>query len=547
MGMVKDYHSQIVPSKVNIPREEEMKSQVRRVWVISVVLLLAVIAVSNVAAAGGAESAGVPTDAGAASGAEPKGYQKDIVIGLEQGITTADPHKLSNVQHNVLFNLVHDRLLSLDENTMSFHPELAISWKWTTPTVLELVLRQDVKFHDGTPFTAHDVVFTLERAKAIGTTISAKFGGLKLIEAVDNHTVRMTLAKPNVDWLDTLAHPMASIISKAAVEANPSEGGYIGTGAWVVKTLKPSDYISLARNDAYWTDLPKTETLTIRYIPEDSARLIALQNGEVDVCINVLSTEIKFITDDPKLSLVQYNSTSLEYFSFNTSKAPGNDQNLRLAVAHALDYDDIMTVAAGGLGTRAVTFWGPKTYGFYDGFGPYKKDLALARQYLAKSYPQGGAKLEINVSGALKAATAQLIQDQLKQIGLTITINEMEGAALTASSAFKTAKYQSMLYNIGWNSAGDDARRPYYAGSNSNKATLTNERIMELIDKAVMETDDTARKAMYREIQEINHEQAYWIPLFTPILSVGVKKNLDGVIWKAHRSHDFSYINLPIK
>ncbi len=479
--------------------------------------------------------------------AQSKGIQKNIVIGLEQGITTGDPHKLSNIPHNELFNMTHDRLVAMNPDDLSFHPELALNWKWVSPAVLELELRKNVKFHNGATMTASDVVFTFERAKTMGTTASAKLAGLKSIEALDTYKVRMTLAKPNVDWLDTLALPMSSILSKSAVESNPAEGGFIGTGAWIIKTLKPSDYVSLTRNNAYWTELPKTETITLRYIPEDSARLIALQNGEIDVCINVLSTEIKFITDDPKLSLVQYNSTSLEYIAFNTSKAPGNDQNLRLALAYALNIDDIVTVATGGLGTKAATNWGPKTFGYYDGFGPYKRDLEKAKKYLALAFPKGGAKLEISVSGIDRATMAQVIQDQCRQIGLTITVNEMEGAALTAASAFKTAKHQSMIYNLGWNSAGDDARRPYYAGSNTNKATISDTRIMELIDKASMEFDENARKAMYREVQQINHDQAYYIPLYYPILSIGVKKNLSGVAWMAHKSHDFTYVNIVNK
>jgi peptide/nickel transport system substrate-binding protein len=480
----------------------------------------------------------------ALAGAQAKSYAKSVTIAIEQGITTGDPHKLSNIIHNELFNMTHDRLVYLNLKEMDFEPELAVSWKWTTPTVLDLELRKNVKFHDGRTMKASDVVYTFERAKTMGTTASAKLAVLKSIEAIGEYGVRMTLSSVNVDWLDTLALPMSSILSKEALIANPKEGGFIGTGVWINKELKPSDYVLLTRNNNYWGEMPKTEVVTLRYIPEDSARLIALQNGEVDVCINVLATEIKFVTDDPKLSLVQYNSTSLEYFAFNTSKAPGNDKNLRLALAHALNVDDIMTVVAGGLATKAVSNWGPQTFGYYDGFGPYPHDMKLAKEYLAKSYPKGGAKLEISVSGADRVTTAQIIQDQARQIGLTITINEMEGAALTAASAFKAAAHQSMIYNLGWNSAGDDARRPYYQGSNTNKAIITNKRIMELLDKAVTEFDGKARKAMYKEIQEINRAEAYYIPMYYPILSIGTKKNVGGIAWMPHKSHDFSYVYL---
>jgi peptide/nickel transport system substrate-binding protein len=471
---------------------------------------------------------------------EAASYKKHVIAAISQAITTGDPHLLSNVPHNILFKLTHDRLVCLDSSDMSFHPELAESWQWISDTVLELKLRKDVKFQNGTPLTAADVVFTFERAKG-SNTVGSKMVSLDKIAATDDYTVQMTLVSPNVDWLDTLALPMCSIISKAATEADDKEGSWIGTGAWIIEELAASDYVTMKRNENHWSELPKTEKLTLRYIPEASARLIALQNGEVDICNDPSNTELAYITDDPNLSLVQFNSTNCTYFAFNTSKAPGNDQNLRLALAHAINIDDIITAATNGLASKAVSNWGWATYGYYDGFGAYEQNLDLAKEYLAKAYPNGGAKLEISATNAERLTVAQVIQEQCRQIGLGITINELEAAALTSLTAFNTAGHQAMIYGLGWNSCGDDARRPYYKGSNTNKATITDERIMELIDNAVGEFDDAKRKEMYKEIQEINHEKAYYIPLYFAIQSVGVNKNLGGVIWEAHLSHDFTY------
>ncbi len=467
-------------------------------------------------------------------------YKKHVVIAISQAITTGDPHLLSNVPHNTLFKLTHDRLVSLDSTDMSFHPELAESWEWTSDNELELKLRKDVKFQDGTLLTAGDVVFTFERAKG-SNTVGSKMVSLDTVEAVDDYTVKMTLVSPNVDWLDTLALPMCSIISQKATEADAEKGAWIGTGAWVIDELAASDYVNLKRNENYWTELPKTEELTLRYIPEPSARLIALQNGEVDVCNDPSNTELSFITDDPNLTLVQFNSTNCTYFAFNTSKAPGNDQNLRLALAYCLSIDDIIAAATNGLASKAVSNWGWATYGYYDGFGAYEQNIDLAKEYLAKAYPDGGAKLEISATNPERMTVAQVIQEQARQIGLEIAINEMEAAALTALTAFKTAGHESMVYGLGWNSCGDDARRPYYAGSNTNKATITNQQIMDLLDSAVGEFDDARRKELYKAVQEINHEQAYYIPLYFAIQSVGINKNLGGVIWEAHLSHDFTY------
>jgi peptide/nickel transport system substrate-binding protein len=507
----------------------------------TIFILVLMLSLGVVFAAGGAEK--TPKTPVSSTGAPV--YKEHVKIAIEQAITTGDPHALSNIPHNILFKLSHNTLVNLDSATMNITPELAESWEWTAPNVLVLKLRKGVKFQNGVPLTAEDVAFTFERAKK-SNTVSSKMVSLDKCTALDELTVEMTLFSPNVDWLDTLSLPMCSILSKSNCEADPIEGSWIGTGAWVIKDLNPSDYVALDRNEGYWDTLPETKKMTIRYIPEDSSRLIALQKGELDVCVRPSDTELNFITEDPNLQLIQYNSTTCTYFAFNTSKAPGNNQNLRLALAHCLDIDDIIIAAKNGLASPAISNWGWSTYGYWDGFGAYGKDLDKAKAYLAKAFPKGNAKLTISTAGSERMATAQVIQEQARQIGLEIQINELEAAALTSLTAFKTAGHESMLYSLGWNSCGDDARRAYYQNSNTNKATLTDPRIMELIDLAVAEFDDATRKSLYKEVQVINHEQAYYIPLYYAIQNVGINKNLTGVIWESHQSHDFTYAKVQL-
>ena len=112
------------------------------------------------------------------------------------------------------------------------------------------------------------------------------------------------------------------------------------------------------------------------------------------------------------------------------------------------------------------------------------------------------------------SGTAEIIQANAKEIGLTINIEELEAAALTAKSAFKTAEHESMIYTLGWNSYGDDASRAYGKGSNTNKAILSDDRVMELLELGRSCTDDTQRKQYYAEIQTLNHEHAWYLPLF---------------------------------
>lgn len=487
-----------------------------------------------------AETAESVKGTAAAEASEDKGYKESIVIGIHGAATSTDPQDKDNIYHSVVYKMSHDRLVGADPKTGEPVPELAKSWEWVSDTEIEFKLRDDVDFQNGSHFTADDVVFTFDRAKTSnGTAFRTK--NLVKCEAVDEYTVRMEFTEPNPDWIDMLPLSIFSILSKDAVEADPANGASVGTGLFCIEEMVPSDHVDLVRNDNYWGETTPTKNVQFRYIAENSARLIALQNGEIDVCTQPNATDLVYIENDANLDLVEVKGASCTYFAFNTSKAPGNDPNLRMALAYAMNLDDIITVAVGGLATPAVSNWGWNTYGYYDEFGAYGQDLEKAKEYLQKSYPNGDAKLQISCTSGINATTAQIIQEQARAIGLEITINEVESAALSAMSYFDVAEHQSMIYNLGWLNYGDDARRPYYPGQNTNKAILSDERITGLIDAAAKEMDDTARMEMYKEIQEINHEQAYYIPMYYAAINVGVNKNLEGVDWASNNHHDYSY------
>ena len=472
-------------------------------------------------------------------------YKESVVCADGSQITTGDPQAINNLQHNRLFKCSHNTLVSYNSAEAKYEPELATSWEWSSDLLtLTLKLRDDVYFQNGEKFTAKDVAYSYDRIMGMNSTASSKFVGvLDHTEIVDDYTVKLVLVKPNVDWLDTLALPLASIVNQKAIEADPLKGPWVGTGMWIITELEEGDFVHMVKNENYWGGTTHTKELTLRYISEASARLIALQNGEVDVCIGPAETEKGYIEEDPNLVLIDIPSATCCYFAFNTSKGPGSDENLRLAFAHCINYEDVILGAASGDGKRAISNWGPVTFGYYDGFGDYTYDLELAKQYLAKSAYK---EITISVKDNARLRAAQIIQANAKEIGLTVNIEELEAAALTAKSAFKTAEHEAMLYTLGWNSYGDDASRAYGKNSNTNKATLSDDRVMELLALARECTDNELRKTYYAEIQTLNHEHAWYIPLYYTGLSVAINKGVTGVIWEGHQSHDYSNIEVVL-
>ena len=467
-------------------------------------------------------------------------YKKDLIVAAGTKITNTDPQSMNNVQHKRLFLLTHDTLTYYDNDKKEIAPHLATSWKMHDDNVTwEFKLREDVKFHNGDSLTADDIIFSFERGKAKAIQ-SARFmfEYIESMEAVDDNTLKIVLNGPNMDWLHLVSQPAMSILNRNAVEADEIKGPEIGTGAWMHQKFVDSDYVLFSRFDGYWGELPKAETLKLVTIPEDSARLIALQNGEIDVCIDPNNSELDIISDDQNLELIQYKGTNLVYFAFNVSTSPGNDKKLRQAIAHAINYDDIIMAAYEGAAEKASSFWSWHQYGYANDIEGYNYDLERAKELIAESgYPKG-TKLEIMTVGKPRVIAAGIMQAQLKEIGIEVTVNEADSAGFTAQT--NAGEHESCIYGITYLPYGDDARRTHTFGSTTNKSLQNNARIHELMDLALQEADSQKRLDYYHEWQEIGHEEAAVIPIAYPLGAMGINKNVGGINYEPGGIHDFT-------
>lgn len=466
----------------------------------------------------------------------------DIVIGMKSKHTTVDQMEASNTQHNYMWRMIYDTLVHFNNETSELEPQLATEWSTDDGGKSYVFkLRDGAKFHNGEILKASDVVFTFNRMEGT-TSCNGVFLKIEKVEALDDLTVKMTLVDPNLDWPYMMTLPTASIMNEKAVTDDPAKGPAIGTGPWQVDSYEFGNYTTLKAFADSWRGAPNAKTFTFRYIPEDSARLIALQNGEIDICAEPATIELARIEEDPKLDLVVYDGGSLTYFAFNTQKEPATNEDLRKAVAYGIDLDSIIAVAAEGRGKKATSFWGWSEYGYYD-CGGYTRDVEKAKEYLAKAYPNGGAKLDISCSGADRKTIAEMMQSQLKEIGLTVTITELDSAGISTTTT--NGEHQSCIYGMGFNIFGDDARRILQPGSAVNKAHYDSGEVMELLDKAVAEEDEAKRKEYYKQIQEDVYEHVPYIPLYYADGFIGVKKGTGGIDIYPTSHHDYSNVFVP--
>lgn len=468
----------------------------------------------------------------------------DIVIGMQSKHTTIDPMEASNTQHNYMWRMVFDTPIHFNNETKELEPQLATEWS-TEDSGKSYVfkLREGVTFQNGETMKASDWVFTFNRMEGT-TSNNGIFQKVESVEAVDDYTFKITLVDANLDWPYMMTLPTASIMSEKAVTEDPVNGPGIGTGPWMIDSYEFGDYTKLVAYEASWRGAPNAKTFTFRYIPEDSSRLIALQNGEIDICQSPSLIELPNVEADSNLDLVRYKGGSLTYLAFNTQKSPADDVNLRKAVAYGIDIDSIIIAALEGYGEKAYSFWGWDEYGYVD-LGGYPRDVEKAKEYLAKSYPNGGAKLDIFISGSERKLVAEMIQSQLREVGIEMTITELDSAGISTSTT--NGDHQSCIYGMGFNIFGDDARRILQPGSAVNKAHYDNPAVMDLLDKAVAESDETLRKDYYKQIQELVAADTPYIPLYFSDGFIAVAKGTGGIDIYPTSHHDYSNIFVPAK
>lgn len=509
-------------------------------------VMLAVLLTLSMTACGGSSASESPAAGGseAVASGEPQ-YKEEVVIALRMQVNTLDPQALANTVQNQVLKFWHGTLVDLDTVNNVPKADLAESWSWVDDTTIEFKLDPDAKFHNGEPVTADDVIFTYERGLE---SVAAKsyMELFEKVEAVDEKTVHMTLKSPNQDILSILTLPACSILSRKAFEDNPDEGFWIGAGRWVLDEFVTNDYLLFHQFEDYHKELTPTKRIRIRYIPEDSARAIALQTGEIDLCDSVVPIDVPALEEDENVDVITYDSGTCQYFAFNyqLKDSPIADPLVRHAIAYAIDREEIIMACKDGFGIPGKTFWGSNQFGYYDGFEGYDYNPEKAKELLAEAGYADGLEITVNVVSGERVISAEVIQAQLKEVGITMHINELDTAGMTA--AVTSGDYECCMYGIGFNPTGDDVRRVYYTNGNTNRSWYSEPEVDALIDQAVAEPDEAKRLELYKQIQEIAIEDLPVICLYYEESIVGCVKGMGGIEWGKSSANDMSEVYVDL-
>ena len=500
-------------------------------------------AASQAASAAPATSAAPPSSAGVAqpSPSANAKYSDNLNVSIGDKVAVIDIFNpaFGNSQSGLVSNMLWSTLVycSMDNK---YGPALAKSWDTKDYKVYNFKLRNDITFTNGQKFNADDVAFTIDKAKkSTGTGINDKFSQIEKYEIVNDYEINLTLSKVNVDFLYDVSLPTNPIVNRDAYDADPQKGPWVGTGAWTVAEFVPNVSVKFARNDKYFGELPKTKTITFKYIAEETARMIMFENGEFDFC-GASATYVPTYQKDPRFVLWDYIMNNTNYIAFNQNIPICADINFRMAVASAFKREDCVAISLGGEGVAAPIFWGYTTQFKNTDIKPLPYDLAKAKEYLAKSSYKG-EPIELICAMAHTIKNAQVIQEQMAKIGINCKVFSTDGATLSSNTAPGNNKAQIIVNSGVWSPLASSIRPYLVPGSSSNKANYNNPKVTEMLDQAAQTTDAAAREKLFKQIQEIVNTELPYIGIFNMQLFVAGQKGCSGVLMFANNNHDYSH------
>jgi peptide/nickel transport system substrate-binding protein len=408
-------------------------------------------------------------------------------------------------------------------------PALAESWD-VSPDQLTWTfhLRPGVKFHDGSPMTADDVVFTYRRIIDEKLANSDKLSAVTDVRTINPATVVLRLKQPTPNLLTNLGgFKGMAIVQRKNVESGQIATHPIGTGPFAFDSQKSGDSISLKANAEYWGGAPKVAGVIFRFIPEKSTALSALQAGEIDWTDSIPTQRVNQLKDDDSVNLAVTPSNDYWYLALNEARQPWNDVRVRQAIAYAIDRDAI--VAATSYGTAAKNELAiPEGNPWYTAYGRYRYDIEQAKRLLseANASPRNLDMLVTNEYPETVTA-AQIIADNLAPLDITVNIRTVDFA--TWLDEQNSGRFDMLM--MGWlgNIDPDDF---YYAqhhtGGTSNAQKYSNPEVDRLLDAGRVQTDQGARAESYRKAATMIADDCSYIYLYNPSVIQAWNKNMSG-------------------
>lgn len=488
--------------------------------------------------------------------------EPNLIYGLTLQPSGFDPHIHASSELGIPLRSVYDTLVYRHPETLEFVPGLAQSWAISDDgRAYTFSLRQDVHFHDGTPFNAAAVAANLDRIMAEETgSQRAKFllGPYAGYEIVDDYTIRLLLDEPYSPLLDSLSQVYLGMASPAALAEyglDRYQFHQVGTGPYKFVEYVPGDRLVIEVNPDYtWgpsfyvgTPGDRISRIEFRFYEDPVARTLALDSGEVAVMGELQPVDARSLTTNSDLRIlpVPIPGQPLQ-FLMNTQEYPTSEPTVRRAILYGINRDAIIDAVFQRFSPIA---WGPlsATTSFYSSavYGSYSFDANRARELLAEEglvdtdgngyVEAGGAEISVHLivpTWGQIPDVAQLMQDQLRDIGLRATLEQVPTRAALMDAVGKGDYNLVAYYEFGVDPSF--LSRYYGTGGVNNFTGYADPTLDTVLSDAVRQTDLAARQSLYAQAQQTIMDQALMLPVRDYVNLNGYNARLQGLAYDAY-------------
>lgn len=477
-----------------------------------------------------------------------------LVFGRGSDAVRLDPADVTDGESVKVITNVFEGLVKYKEGSTEVKPALAKQWRVSDDgKVWEFKLREGVKFHDGSEFTADDVVFTFRRQmnedhpyhKGDFAYWGYMYSMVKSVEKVNEYQVKITLSKPYAPFIYNLATFPSYIVSEEAMKEKGVEGfrtDPVGTGPFEFTNWEHGSTITLERFENYWGDNAYLDQVVFSVVPENTTRVMGLKGDDLDLIDGLGPQNVESVRSDDNLKLLTQPGMNVGYLAMNNLKEPFDNKLVRQAVNLAVDKEAIIEGAYKGTAEPAKNPLPPTLWGYNDEVEDYGYDPEKAKELLEEAgYPDGFSAELWYMSNPRPympngKKVAQAVQSNLADIGVDIELVTYDWGTYLE----KTENAEHDMALLGWIGDNGDPDNFIYVlldkdntkkGSAGNVAFYRNDELHNILVQAQQTMGNRDQRAgMYKAAQHVIHEDAPWVPLSHVTKAMGAAQDVNGFV-----------------
>jgi peptide/nickel transport system substrate-binding protein len=465
---------------------------------------------------------------------------QDLRIGLQDDADVLDPDQARTFVGRIVFESLCDKLVDITPD-LEIIPQLATGWEFSEDGLsLTMTLRDDVVFHDGTPFNAEAAVYNLDRSRNLPESRRAsEVSSIAGVEVVDDTTILITLSAPDATLLAQLSDRAGMMISPTAAEAMGLEFGLtpVCSGPYSFVERIQQDRIVLERFAGHWdAENYHFDTVTFLPIPDTTVRLANLRAGDLDMLERLAATDLGSATADAALQTAQATSLGYQAITINVGNGEraegplGQDARVRQALSLSIDRAVIAQVVFEGAVAPGNQPWPPTSPWYNADFPIAERDVEAARALLAEAGYPDGVDITVQVANnPVQQQVMQVVQAMAGEAGIRISLEAKEFATLLSDQT--AGAYEAS--QVGWSGRVDpdgNLHQFVTTGGGINDSGYSNAEVDTFLNGARVSNDVDARRAAYNGASAILMEDLPIVYLYHPVWIWAMETGIDGFV-----------------